>query len=55
MGRLVGSFAFLFPVLAGATPLDAGVAWRGSPVGGLVLAVALGLALRMARRRQRGA
>lgn len=49
---LVGSFVSLFPVFAAATPLDAGVAWRGSPIGGFALA--LGLALRMARRRQRG-
>lgn len=52
---VVGSFVFLLPVFAAAVPLEGSVAWRGSPVGGLVLAIALGLALRMARRRHRGA
>lgn len=53
---IVGSLfvLLLLPVVVGATPLDADLASRGSPIGGLVLAAALGLALRMGRRRQRG-
>ena len=56
-GHLVAAVAsaavLLLPAIASAAPLEAGLTSNGSPAAGLVLAVAVGLALRMASRARR--
>ena len=50
--RIVVAGSLFVSLVANAAPLEAGLASRGSPIGGIVLAIAVGLALRMARRRR---